>query len=110
MAQPTDTPFLIVAMTGVGTTSKTAFTNPLSVPARSAIIYNNDSTVAITVATDTSGTPSVTVAHGASFTITSSSVVLNATDGTNVNGFASGATIFNVSGNVTVQPTVAVSA
>jgi hypothetical protein len=93
----------IVAMTGVATTSKTVFSNPLA-QATSATIYNNDSSVAITVSTDSTGSPSITIAHGASFTFQCSGFF--AQNGTGPWGH--GSYMFNVSGNVTTQPTVVV--
>src|ERR1700678_1355271 len=94
----------IVAMTGVATTSKTVFSNPLK-QATSATIYNNDASVAITVSTDSTGSPSISIAHGASFTFSCSGFF--ASDGTGPWG--PGAYMINVSGNVTTQPSVVVS-
>ena len=58
----------IVAMTGVASDSNTPFYNPLPVRASGATINNVDGSVAITVSTDSTGSPSISIAHGTSYT------------------------------------------
>jgi hypothetical protein len=103
MSQQT-TSMQIVQMSGVAASSKTVFTNPLA-QATTATIYNNDASVAITVSTDSTGSPSITIAHGASFAFECSGFF--AQNGTGPWG--PGAYIFNVSGAVSTQPTVVVT-
>jgi hypothetical protein len=103
MAQQT-TSMQIVQLTGVASNSKTVFVNPLGGNATSATIYNNDVAGTITVSTDSTGSPSISIAVGSSFAFT-----LSGFGDSDFGPWKNGDTMFNVSGAVTVQPIVVVT-
>ena len=107
----------IVVMAGVGSASVTPFYNPLPVAASGATINNVDGSAAITVSTDSTGSPSISIAHGASYTFQLSGnqtwagvkVVTDTYEELSSQTTTSDL-MFYVSGAVTLQPVIVVSA
>lgn len=96
MAQKT-VPMQIVAMTGVASGSNTPFLNPLAQRA-SAVIIQNPDTNPITISTDDTGTPSISIPQNGYYIFRLSGN----------QPWKQNELIFFVSGNVTLQPIVIV--